>query len=98
MDEDPIQHMFAVLTATNESARIINDLAERQIPAPIAMASLMAATVLIAYQVYNDPENFKLHEEENALDALINDIRQQWMTIEQSERSNGFPTSEVGHA
>lgn len=98
MDEDPIQHMFAVLTATNESARIINDLAERQIPAPIAMASLMAATVLIAYQVYNDRENFKLHEEENALDALINDIRQQWMIMEQSERSNGFPTSEVGHA
>lgn len=98
MDKDPTQQMFAVLTATNESARIVNDLVERNIPAPIAVASLMAATVLVAYQVYNDFENRELLEEENALDALISDIRQQWMVMEQSERSGGFPTSEVGHA
>lgn len=98
LDIDPIQQMFAVLTATNESVRIVNDLAERKIPAPIAVASLLAATVLVAYQVYNDPAALEQIEEDNGLDALINDIRKQWMIMEQSERSDGFPTSEVGHA
>lgn len=98
MNEDPIQQMFAVLTATNESTRIVNDLVERKIPAPIAMAAVMAATVIIAYQVYNDPAALEQIEEDNGLDALINDIRQQWMIMEQSDRSQGFPTTEVGHA